>query len=400
INIQQAHFFTMDSFAATFVALTFYFALWVADRGSWRDFIGMGISYGCAVACRINVAIIALVMGLAFLWRIYQLYRSPPVVEQIPVRVPSKQQWEWTFGGVRIALKVNSHANEQSEPPAQAPVRQVERTWLDAAYSLALKAVVCAVFAFLAFRIAQPYTFQGPGFFGLKLSENWLRDMRNWSPILSGKADSYPSHQWAARPPVLYTLTNMVLWLVGVPMGLASWAGWGLAWYELLRKRFLQHLLPLAWTTFAFFYHSTQFIKNPRYLVPFYPFMALMAAYLLVYLWDRARSVQFRWAKPAAIAVVAFVTIGTFLWAFAFTRIYTRPHTWVTASRWIYENIPKGSAITGEAWGDWLPWGGVDGRNGFADGTYTGIEMHPYAEDSPEKLGWFMDWLNQADYII
>ncbi|MGB9879319.1 MAG: DUF2298 domain-containing protein, partial [Anaerolineae bacterium] len=40
------------------------------------------------------------------------------------------------------------------------------------------------------------------------------------------------------------------------------------------------------------------------------------------------------------------------------------------------------------------------GRNGFADGTYTGIEMHPYAEDSPEKLGWFMDWLNQADYII
>ena len=33
ISIQQAHFFTMDSFAATFVAATFYFALWVVDRG-------------------------------------------------------------------------------------------------------------------------------------------------------------------------------------------------------------------------------------------------------------------------------------------------------------------------------------------------------------------------------
>lgn len=405
INIQQAHFFTMDSFAAMFVALTFYFALWVADRGSWRDFIGMGISYGLAVACRINVAIIAIVIGLAVLWRLYQLYlyQPPVVVVQPPVKVPGRRQWEWKFGGVRIALKVNSHANEyseHSEPIVSAPAQHSERTWLDAIYPVAIKTLVCAVCAFVAFRIAQPYTFQGPGFFGLKLSENWLRDMRNWSPILSGKADSYPSHQWAARPPVLYTMTNMVLWLVGVPMGLASGAGWGLAWYELLRKRVLQHLLLLAWTTFSFFYHSTQFIKNPRYLIPFYPFMALMAAYLLIYIWDRARSVQFRWAKPAAIAVVCFVTVGTFLWAFAFTRIYARPHTWVTASRWIYENIPKGSAITGEAWGDWLPWGGVDGRNGFADGTYTGIEMHPYAEDSPEKLGWFMDWLNQADYII
>jgi 4-amino-4-deoxy-L-arabinose transferase-like glycosyltransferase len=42
ISIQQAHFFTMDSFAATFVAATFYSALWVAERGKWSDFVAMG----------------------------------------------------------------------------------------------------------------------------------------------------------------------------------------------------------------------------------------------------------------------------------------------------------------------------------------------------------------------
>jgi hypothetical protein len=34
------------------------------------------------------------------------------------------------------------------------------------------------------------------------------------------------------------------------------------------------------------------------------------------------------------------VILGTFAWALAFVSIYTRPHTRVAATRWIYANIP------------------------------------------------------------
>ena len=413
ILIQQAHFFTMDSFAATFVALTIYMAIRVAQRGQWRDFLWMGVAYGLAVACRINVAIVALPMGLACLVRIYNLHAAGESPAPPPATARSTQAsgWQADIGGVTVALSVETPSAAEPEPvPAADPMPPDTATaesapvalpyWLRVSWAVALRMAVCLLTAGLVFRIAQPYTFKGPGFFDIQLAEKWLADMRSWSPILQGKGDSYPSHQWASRPAVLFTLDNMVRWLLGWPLGLAAIAGWVLAWWELLCKRKLEHLLVLAWVTFAFFYHSTQFIKNSRYLVPAFPFMGLLGAYLLVWVWDRSKHVRLRWARPVAAALIVIVTVGTFLWAFAYTRIYTRPLSRVTASLWVYDNIPAGSAITYESWDDAIPWGGVGGRNGFADGTYIAVETHPYAEDTPEKLGWFLDWLNRADYVI
>lgn len=357
-------------------------------------------------------------MGLACLWRIYNAWLNP-VSERSAQRVASSRcdsTWSGRLGDVRFELQVEQPDAAHSSKPADIeclpdamPTSSVATTsaasspqpyWLRLGYSTAARFVVCLLIAFLVFRIAMPYAFSGPGFFGFKLNPAWLKDLQQWEPTLRGRADSYPSHQWASRTPIVYTLVNMLLWTMGVPLSLAAWAGWALAWYELLRQRRLQHALLLAWTTVYFFYFSTQFIKNSRYMVPLNPFMAILGAYLLVRLWDHAKSSVLRWAKPAALAVALFVIVGNLLWAFAFTRIYTRPLTRVTASLWAYDNIPAGSAITYESWDDAIPWGGVGGRNGFADGTYIAVETHPYAEDSSEKLEWFVDWTSKADYII
>jgi len=77
IHIQQSHFFTVDSFVATFVVLTFYRALWVVERGRWTDFFWMGVSYGLAVASKINMALFGGIMALACLLRIYNALRAP-----------------------------------------------------------------------------------------------------------------------------------------------------------------------------------------------------------------------------------------------------------------------------------------------------------------------------------
>lgn len=438
INIQQSHFFTTDSFAATFLVLTFYFTLGVAERGWWRDYAAMGISFGLALACRINLAIFAPIIGLAGAVRFYDLLRTPipaePGLVAQPDPVAAIREWELSFGGIRVAVRWEPGANTTKEPgeactvarptstgPAAAVMGSVASDlaastwvvphWLDVAYAVALRMAFGLVLGLFAFRIVQPYSFQGPGFFGLKLAEAWMKDMRNWQPILSGQGDYFPSHQWAGRAPILFTLQNMVLWMVGLPLGIASWVAWGAAWVEWGRGMLFRRLrdlpqvllnttLVLAWTTLAFLYHSTQFIKNSRYLLPFYPFMAMLAAYGLVRLWRWARGSQLRWARPAALAALTAVAVGTLLYAVAFVQIYTRPMTRVAASLWIYDNIPAGSTIGWENWDDILPWGGVGGRNGYAEGTYYDVRFEPYHEDVPEKLGWFVDWTDRADYII
>ena len=102
--------------------------------------------------------------------------------------------------------------------------------------------------------------------------------------------------------------------------------------------------------------------------------------------------------------MVVLFTLG---WAYAFTRIYTQPHSRIAASRWIYANIPAGAAITSESWDDGLP---LD-LDGYSHDRYVGIQTYPYAEDDESKyigsldpdgkhVPGLFDQLDQADYVI
>jgi YYY domain-containing protein len=101
------------------------------------------------------------------------------------------------------------------------------------------------------------------------------------------------------------------------------------------------------------------------------------------------------------------VVLGTFAWAYAFTRIYTQPHSRVAASRWIYAHIPRGTLLTYEEWDDQLPLS-IDGRS---LNEYAYLLTKPYDEDTLVKyIGYvdrnakyqpgLLDQLEQAGYII
>ncbi len=387
LTIQQSHFFTVDNFTTFFITLALYAAVRVAQGEGWGSVLLLGVAFGLAVSCKINALTFLLIIGLAFILRAARraaLFTEAPAHTR-QVRLGRFQmRWEWG-------------AN-----PLCGPLPSRERFFAKAVEAIPALLLVLVV-AFWTFRIVQPQAFTGPGFFDVRLNPQWLEQMDFIRKLVGGEIDYPPSHQWAARAPVLYMLEHMVLWGLGLPLGLAVWAAWALMAYELYHLRW-KHLLPWAWMTFTFFYQSVQFVKTVRYLLPIYPTMALMAAYGLVYAWDwarRPRRGRLLWlrrlTRGAVRALVIVIVVGTGLWALAFTSIYTRPVTRVAASRWIFQNIPKGSTLSYELWDDALPLN-IDGR--LADANYRQIRMDLYWEDVPEKREQLYRWLQDTEYII
>jgi YYY domain-containing protein len=391
LSIQQSHYFTVDTTTTFFVTLALYAAVRVAQGEGRGSIILLGVAFGLAVSAKISVASFCGVIALAYLLRTLTLWRRG-AEEASGGRVVDASG---RVGRLRVSLTVDADAACPPPSPAERFALLFVRT--------SLSTVVVVLLAVLVFRIVQPQAFTGPGFLGLRLNPQWKDDMAGIARLMSGETDYPPSHQWTNRAPVLYMLTNLVLWGQGLPLGLAVWAGWGLMAWEIWRRQRWHHLLLWAWMSFTFFYQSIQFVKPMRYLLPIYPTMAIVAAYGLVALWDRAPRAGRRSVIPAAMrrlvagALVALVVVGTAIWAVAFTGIYTRPVTRVTASRWIYQHIPRGSAITFEYWDDPLPLP-MDGL--WPPNEYRQIQMELYWEDVPEKRDKLYEWLEQADYII
>jgi hypothetical protein len=430
LDIQHSHFFTVDSATTLYVTLALYLAVLVAQGRGWGAILLLGVAFGLAVSAKISVLTFLAVIALAYALRIWARWKCSQ--DAAPLRAEARGR----LGRVFLSLKVEPN-------PCCAPSKFEALFWL--AVRVLFSGIVLLLVAVMVFRVAQPQAFVGPGLFDFKFNPEWREDMKYIQDLVSGKIDYPPSHQWAGREPIWYMWKNMVLWGLGVPLGIAVWASWAYMAYEMVRKHTMAHLLPWVWVTLTFFYQSIQFVKTIRYLLPIYPTMAVIAAYGLVRLWDwgkrrhevveptsqpedpgaatagvgpvgtvaepglavenqadaamqqsrRSRSWR-RWAWPVAMAAVLSVVLGTAFWAIAFTSIYTRPVSRIAASRWIYENLPAGTHVSFELWDDAVPLN-VDGHNASLE--YPGVRMDLYWEDIPDKREQLYAAIQEADII-
>jgi hypothetical protein len=196
--------------------------------------------------------------------------------------------------------------------------------------------------SFLVFRIFQPYAFSGPGFFNISPNKLWVENMTSLAAQSAGDDDSPPALQWSRRP-IWFAFQNMTLWGLGLPLGLLAWAGFVWMGWRILKDRSPQMLLIWSWTGFYFAYQSLSWTRSMRYQMLVYPTLAIIAAWAVFALWRKAEQREVRhpgWLRIGALLLGISVLSLTFAWAFAFTRIYTRPVTRVEASRWIYQNVP------------------------------------------------------------
>jgi YYY domain-containing protein len=336
--IQQAHFFTVDTALSFFVALTAYFAVRAGQTGEWISFVFGGLSVGMAAACKVSGVYASLMIALAAVVYVASL-------------------------------------------PAEKRRQGVARSLL----RLAVAGIACIV----VFRVAQPYAFEGPGFFGVNLSKEWLVRLDQIGNEQSGNVNSPPDQQWANRAPLLFPWLNMVVWGMGLPLGLTVWAGWVWAGVEMWRaKNARKHLILWAWVGIVFIYLGTRWVKSMRYFIYLYPLLAVFGAYLLIRLCRLPRV----WQRAVGIALLAVVLVGTVFWGQAVFSIYLRRNTRLAAGQWIYDNVPAGSVLAQEHW-DWGPH--IPGGK-----MYTIIEMENYHEDTPDKRVMLYSWLDQTDYIV
>ncbi|HEX9074714.1 MAG TPA: glycosyltransferase family 39 protein, partial [Anaerolineae bacterium] len=469
LDIQQSHFFTVDTFTNVPILIAFWYALDVADGKKWPAFLLAGIAFGLALAGRINIAPFAAVLIAAAALRAYRqaaassepaevlsvepngkepgerapigarrtLEDGPEVLAMhtpLPVATGAPTTIERTVGPVSVALAWRTQAAEAVESYQGALLRAGTRAFIGLA--------AIAIVALVVFRIGQPYAANGPNFISphiprLDLSRgpvNFLFDVAlSWaggvnpkfadnmsyvSELVAGKIDAPPGHQWTDRTPYVFPFENMVLWGLGLPLGLAGWVAFALALYQLVRYRRWQHLLIVVWVGVTFAYTGQQFVKTMRYFLQIYPFLALLGGWFIVELWNKAKT-SGQWSVVSGqsgartigfllklgVAAPALIIVGyTLFWAGAFTTIYTRPVSRVAASRWIFANVPRGAIIGNEHWDDPLPLR-IEGQDPYG-GTYRSLpsssdgEMHWYDEDTPEKRVQAIQWLDDADYIV
>lgn len=326
--IQHAHFFVTDPYASFFVLL----ALWHVQRGRLGDYLGAGAALGCAVACKISTATLALPIALTAL-----------------LAAPSS--------GFRLAS-----------------VGQIAGRWL--AFGLASLAV---------YRVAAPDAFAG----WCTLAPRWMANMKEIIGVTQGTLDLPFTRQWVGRPKLWFPWVNMVVWGMGLPLGLCAWAGAGWAGWRLVRRREMAFLPLLAWIVLVFVHQGTQWSMTMRYFLPIYGPLAILGAAALVELADRLP--RLKWAPAAVIAAT------TLAWGVAFLGVYQPEHTRVRASRWIYQHIPAGSYLGVEHWDDALPLA----LPGCPDvDRYRFVEFPWYDPDSPAKRERALRQFDEADYLI
>ncbi|HEY9076925.1 MAG TPA: DUF2298 domain-containing protein [Anaerolineaceae bacterium] len=319
LQIQLSHFFAVDTFTNFFGYLAIYAAIWIMTArneplvtgrfftiggikipADWLfnayksllPYAIFGLGLGCAMASKISAAPLAAVLPVALLIRYIR-----------------------------------------QDPESQRKYVSVYITNL----------VLAALISIIVFRIGQPYAFSGPGFFGVTPNPKWLANMRDLSNQSKGDVDFPPALQWARRP-ITFSWENMVNWGLGLPLGLLAWGSFLWMGWKVIRGEWWKHGMLWVFTGAYFTWQSFVWTASLRYQFLIYPSLAIIASWGIFQLWQEyqdSEQKRAKWKGILAWTLGAGVLLATFAWAFAFTRIYTRPVTRVEASRWIYQNVPS-----------------------------------------------------------
>jgi uncharacterized membrane protein len=344
LQIQLAHFFAVDPVSATFVFLALYGAVLMAERRTGGVALLTGVAVGLAVACKFSALPIA---------------AAPLVAVVVAVR----------------------------RPPAGAPAGWAGRQWSN------LLITACA--ALVVFAITSPYVF-------LDFQNFWQVVVHEQGDMVSGVADFPFTRQYRGTMPYVYFLEQQVRWGMGPPLGVLALAG--LAWvvWRVVRGRAgVGEYVVLSWLVLYFGPTGLFLAKFMRYMAPVTPLLVLLGAGLVAGRPNPEGDQPPRRFLPLRAIAGGLALVGAVVWSVAFVNgVYGHEHSWVTASRWVYQHVPDGACIAGEHWEEGFPQSWPEpGMSPGAHG-YRQPLLPMYEEDTADKLAVIRDTLQACDYLV
>jgi hypothetical protein len=295
LHVQLAHFYTTDPLLAFFVLLTLNLAADVAQGSGRRRQAALGIALGLALATKVTAAPLVLAIFVA--------YSARHTLTAHASRIPNPQ-------------------SPIPSPPFLTTIRRTIPTLLIAA---------------LVFVAVQPYV--------LIDWQTFLDDTIRESQIAWGRLDVPYTRQYAGTLPYLYSIWQTALWGLALPLGLVAWTSLAFILTRWLRRGQWPDTLLLAWAGPYLAITGLLYTRYLRYMLPLVPILCLVAVGSMAHLKGRrVRGIGY-WV----------LGIGTLFYALVLASIYAEPHSWVTASEWIYREVPAESTLAVEEWDTPLP---------------------------------------------
>ena len=350
LPIQLSHFYTTDPYLTLFLTLSIYLLLFPPSK---RIAILLGLSTGLALSAKISGFLIFPVIGLyGLLFLITERSEGINDTYNVVMRVGHKM---W-------------------------------KSIVPKSVHLLLFYFIFIAFFYVSFRLLMPYLFSSSGIVSVSLNQKVLTNWKTLEGFNNKDAWFPPGVQWINQPKILYPFMNIAFAGIGPPLFLLGCIS--ICWVITKLKHHPFLFIPLLLFIETFIYQGTRYGMNMRYFWSMYPLLAVFIGIFLSDLYSRRSTFYFRLSTldpiPSVICLLSSVYFAACLiYPISYLSIYSKPHSRITASEWIYTHIPQQSRLGMEHWDDPLPLNLPDYP---LSNVYTGVELPMYGEDTPKKM--------------
>ncbi len=333
LDLEQAHFATVEAHHAAWVMAALAAAYWLARRAVLPAAVLAGAAWGASLAVKVSSLPLALPLAVALL-----------------LTVPQRRWLGAAALGLALAagaLGAFAAVQPSAFPPGRAPLPSAlallgaalllhgatrRRGWTRVALGAAALAAV-ATAGLLLPGLAAPY----------------LRGVGEQLAMATGRVELPYTRVYRHTRPVLYPLLQLALWGLGPGLLVAAmvatagalvrlWRGG----YERAGRSATLLALLVAWVLPVSARLATLPVKYLRYWEPLVLPLVLLAAWWL--------------AQPQRRRAVRWAVVGaTALWGVAYLWGFAAPHPHATAARWLDRVAGPGESVAFESWDESLP---------------------------------------------